>query len=75
MFFHLSSVFIYLIVTEEGNHLVQIGSIEEIAVLMDVYMYPRYMYSCTCHGRQKQYGWCGIRHTTSMERKQCHTTS
>ena len=39
MFFHLSSVFIYLIVTEEGNHLVQIGAIEEIAVLMDVCMY------------------------------------
>ena len=36
MFFHICSVFIQLILTEEGNNLVQMGATEKIAVLMDV---------------------------------------
>ena len=36
MFFHICSVFIQLILTEEGHHLVPMGATEKIAVLMDV---------------------------------------
>ena len=36
MFFQICSVFIQLILTEEGHHLVQMGATEKIAVLMDV---------------------------------------
>ena len=57
MFFHICSVFIQLILTEEGNHLVQMGATEKIAVLMYIYMY---VYSaCTC----------GSARTITIERK------
>ena len=44
MFFHICSVFIQLILTEKGHHLVQMGATEKIAVLMDV---------CTCTPRAR----------------------
>ena len=60
MFFHICSVFIQLILTEKGHHLVQTGATEKIAVLMDVCMY---VYSaCTC----------GSARTITIERKRKH---
>ena len=59
MFFHICSVFIQVILTEEGHHLVQMGATEKIAVLMDVYV-CMYVYSaCTC----------GSARTITIERK------
>ena len=60
MFFHICSVFIQLILTEEGHHLVQMGATEKIAVLW-MYVYVcMYVYSaCTC----------GSARTITIERK------
>ena len=52
MFFHICSVFIQLILIEEGHHLVQMGATEKIAVLMDVHVCVC-MYICTCTPRAR----------------------
>ena len=52
MFFHICSVFIQLILTEEVHHLVPMGATEKIAVLMDVCV-CMCTYVCTCTPRAR----------------------